>query len=181
MTFICFFRTYLQLLFENRSYQISKWKPAKRQPLFAVPAEYSTIWVCGLHTLNRPNWPWNMVFVWKEKTAFFSYYDHFSEIVLQLGYENISAHNIILPEVQQLLDYDKDNSSNYYESLNCYLSERCDMTKAAAKLFLHRNSLMYRIKKCEEIMDVRLDDAKTFEKLYLCCTIREMKKQSFFQ
>ena len=38
-----FFRTYLQLLFENRSYQISKWKPAKRQPLFAVPAEYSTI------------------------------------------------------------------------------------------------------------------------------------------
>ncbi len=117
----------------------------------------------------------------KGKNSIFSYYDHFSEIVLQLGYENISAHNIILPEVQQLLDYDKDNSSNYYESLNCYLSERCDMTKAAAKLFLHRNSLMYRIKKCEEIMDVRLDDAKTFEKLYLCCTIREMKKQSFFQ
>ena len=95
----------------------------------------------------------------KGKNSIFSYYDHFSEIVLQLGYENISAHNIILPD----------------------LSERCDMTKAAAKLFLHRNSLMYRIKKCEEIMDVRLDDAKTFEKLYLCCTIREMKKQSFFQ
>ena len=45
------------------------------------------------------------------------------------------------------------------------------MTKAASKLYVHRNSLMYRIKKCEEIMDIDLSDRKAYEKLWLCCTM----------
>lgn len=101
----------------------------------------------------------------------YSYYDHFTEIVLRRGCDNISGENLIVPELQRLIAFDKENSTDYYQSLSCYLFERCDMTKAAAKLYVHRNSLMYRIKKCEEIMQADLSDRKTYEKLLLCCTM----------
>lgn len=52
------------------------------------------------------------------------------------------------------------------------------MTKAAAKLYVHRNSLMYRIKKCEEIMQADLSDRETYERLWLCCTIRAFPSHS---
>ena len=113
----------------------------------------------------------------KSPNAVYSYYDYFSDIVLRRGSDNIDDKNLIIPALQRLMDFDRENSTDYYESLSCYLFERCDMSKAAAKLFVHRNSLMYRIKKCEEIMQTDLSDRKTYEDLWLCCTILGMKKQ----
>lgn len=107
----------------------------------------------------------------KGSNCVYSYYDHFTEIVLRHGCDNISGENLVVPELQRLIDFDKENSTDYYQSLSCYLFERCDMTKAASKLYVHRNSLMYRIKKCEEIMQVDLSDRATYEKLWLCYTM----------
>ena len=107
----------------------------------------------------------------KSSNCVYSYYDHFAEIVLRHGYDNISGENLVVPELQRLIDFDKENSTDYYQSLSCYLFERCDMTKAASKLYVHRNSLMYRIKKCEEIMQVDMSDRSTYERLWLCCTM----------
>ena len=102
------------------------------------------------------------------------FFDNFTEIILRHGCDSIFAESLIMPEFKRLIDFDEENSSDYCQSLSCYIFERCDMTKAAAKLYVHRNSLMYRIKKCEEIMDVDLSDRKTYEKLWLCCTMRSI-------
>ena len=99
------------------------------------------------------------------------FYDNFTEIILRHGCDSIFAESLIVPEFKKLIDFDKENSTDYCRSLSCYIFERCDMTKAAAKLYVHRNSLMYRIKKCEEIMDIDLSDRKAYEKLWLCCTM----------
>ncbi len=102
------------------------------------------------------------------------FFDNFTEIILRHGCDSIFAESLIVPEFKRLIDFDEENSTDYCQSLSCYIFERCDMTKAAAKLYVHRNSLMYRIKKCEEIMDVDLSDRKTYEKLWLCCTMRSI-------
>ena len=102
------------------------------------------------------------------------FYDNFTEIILRHGCDSIFAESLIVPEFKKLIDFDKENSTDYCLSLSCYIFERCDMTKAAAKLYVHRNSLMYRIRKCEEIMDIDLSDRKTYEKLWLCCTMRSI-------
>ncbi len=102
----------------------------------------------------------------------YSFFDNFSEIILRHGCDNVYAESLVVPELRRLIDFDRENSSDYYQSLCCYLFERCDMTKAAAKLYVHRNSLMYRLKKCEEIMQADLSDRSTYERLLLCCTIR---------
>ncbi len=107
-----------------------------------------------------------------------SFFDYFTEIILRHGYDNIYPESLVVPELKRLIDFDKENSSDYYQSLCCYIFERCDMTKAAAKLYVHRNSLMYRIKKCEEIMQTDLSDRETYERLWLCCTIRAFPSHS---
>lgn len=102
-----------------------------------------------------------------------SYYEHFSDIVLLYGYKNIAPQNLMLPELQKVVDYDVERSTNYFESLKCFIYEHGDMTKAAEKLFIHRNSLMYRIKKCEELMGVDINEPEIYEDLWLCCKLQE--------
>lgn len=48
----------------------------------------------------------------------------------------------------------KDN--NLIEILEMYLNENCNITATAEKLFLHRNTLKYKIKKIEELLDCDL-------------------------
>lgn len=107
-------------------------------------------------------------------TYLFSQY--YSEILAANGTRNLLPENLICPELKTLLESDRQNSTNYYESLRCYLFSLCDMSKTAAKLFIHRNSAMYRIKRCQEIMGVELTDQDTFERLYIGCRIIEHRK-----
>lgn len=100
---------------------------------------------------------------------------HFSKlyasIICRVGYQNVMHESLILPEIRTLMDADRTNVTNFYESMKCYLYSKCDMSKTAAQLFLHRNSMMYRIKRCQEIMDVDFSDQKEFERLYTCCRV----------
>lgn len=111
-------------------------------------------------------------------SACYSFYDCYYDILLKMGYENISKNNIILPEIKALLAYDRDNNTNFFETLDCYLDEYCDITNAAAKLFIHRNSMLYRIKKCEDIMGVALKDKSVRKRLNLCCSLMKLKTEN---
>lgn len=95
----------------------------------------------------------------------------YAKIICSIGYQNLHPKNLILPELQLLLDSDRENETNFFESLKCYLYTQCDMSKTAANLFLHRNSLMYRIRRCQEIMNVDVSNPATYERLYICCLI----------
>ena len=49
-------------------------------------------------------------------------------------------------------------------TLMIYLYENCNLVKTAKKLYIHRNSLIYRIKKIEEITKESLDNENVCEK-----------------
>ena len=104
------------------------------------------------------------------------YYDCYVDILLRLGYDVISPENLVLPEIKTLQDYDRENNTGFFASLECYLDEYCDISNAAAKLFIHRNSLFYRLSKCEDIMGLSLKDKDVRRKLSLCCSILRLKE-----
>jgi purine catabolism regulator len=58
----------------------------------------------------------------------------------------------------RLLVYDKNTDGNLMETLEALVSNQFDMGKTSTTLFLHRNTLRYRVKKIEEILNVKLDD-----------------------
>ena len=57
------------------------------------------------------------------------------------------------PLVRRLLEYDKSAGRDYIETLRAYIETRGSFTKAAEQLHMHRNSVIYRMRQIEDILD----------------------------
>ena len=73
----------------------------------------------------------------------------------------------------KLEQYDKNNRSNYLDFLGTYLECNCNINETADKLFVHRNTVVYKIKKISEMLDVDLSDMEVKVGLYLAKLLRE--------
>ena len=60
--------------------------------------------------------------------------------------------------LKTLADPQTQSQEDLRETLKTYLDLSYDITKTAEKLFIHRNTVSYRIKRCEEILGNSLDD-----------------------
>lgn len=61
------------------------------------------------------------------------------------------------------------------DTLNVYLDNHCEITRTAAILYLHRNTVSYRIKKCEEILNVSVKDPEVSLNLRLALQLHQQK------
>jgi sugar diacid utilization regulator len=69
----------------------------------------------------------------------------------------------------------KDN--NLIEILETYLNENCNITVTAEKLFLHRNTLKYKIKKIEELLNCDLHNFDDCIKVKIALYINKVLKK----
>lgn len=69
--------------------------------------------------------------------------------------ENIE--NLCHPALTKLAAYDKELAKTLYT----YLKNNGSQAKTAKELWIHRSSLIYRLKKIEEVLKLKLDDYKT--------------------
>lgn len=58
----------------------------------------------------------------------------------------------------KLVEYDNKNERNLLKTLETYISEGANLGKAAEKLFIHRNTMKYRMNRIEEILECDLKD-----------------------
>lgn len=79
------------------------------------------------------------------------------QAILQIS-ENNSIKNYVNNTISVLEKYDNENNSELLETLNQLILCMGVKTKAAQNLFLHRNTLMYRIKKIEDLIGYDLSD-----------------------
>ncbi|WP_147535277.1 PucR family transcriptional regulator [Bacillus marasmi] len=75
-----------------------------------------------------------------------------------------------------LLEYDAANGTNFLETLEAFSSNQFDMTKTSTALFLHRNTLRYRLKKVEEILNIKLDDVNNRLNISAAFKIKLLRK-----
>jgi len=73
----------------------------------------------------------------------------------------------IIPELIELIG--SDDGGEYFRTLTEFLQNNGNLSEAAKKLYIHRNSLIYRIKKLEDLLGMSLDDTMAREYLSLCC------------
>jgi DNA-binding PucR family transcriptional regulator len=78
---------------------------------------------------------------------------HFSEK------EDISR--FIHPAVLRLKQYDDEYNTKLLTTVREYIQQSGSIKKTAEALFMHRNSVIYRLRKAEEICDISLDDPDT--------------------
>ncbi|MFL0196570.1 PucR family transcriptional regulator [Clostridium sp. WILCCON 0269] len=71
----------------------------------------------------------------------------------------------------KLKEYDEKNSSNLLETLIVYLKENRNLGKTAEILYIHRNTIKYRVKRIEEILNCDLKDEEVIFNIKLCIRI----------
>lgn len=58
----------------------------------------------------------------------------------------------------ELKKHDKENQTQYMETLRVYLEQHLSATQAARELFIHRSTFLYRLDRIKEILQSELDD-----------------------
>lgn len=97
----------------------------------------------------------------------------------RLGIFRLFFDTEINEEMRKLFDenllklkiYDDKNSTVLVKTLIAYLKENRNLGKTAEKLYIHRNTIKYRIKRIQEILDCDLKDDETVFNIKLCIKI----------
>lgn len=76
--------------------------------------------------------------------------------------------------LRTLLDYDKDNKMELVKTLEYYFSCKQNLRMTAEALFVHKNSVVYRLGKIESLLGRELDDYQTAFDLQLCLKLRSI-------
>lgn len=77
---------------------------------------------------------------------------------------------LLLAMTSSRIEYDKQNATNMVETLDYYFACNCNVSETAKALFIHRNTLIYRIDKIKSILGRDLKDSE--ERLLLQLGLR---------
>ena len=81
-------------------------------------------------------------------------------------------------DVIALERYDEKTGSSLAETLYSYLRNERIMSKTSAELFMHRNSVMYRIEKIKQLIVSDLDDPDNRLALLISLEVAKAKKEA---
>ena len=73
-----------------------------------------------------------------------------------------------------LEEHDLKKSTNYIEVLKLYLENNGSINETAETLFLHRNTVNYKIRKIEEMLECNLSQIETRSKLYIALCLKNI-------
>lgn len=76
----------------------------------------------------------------------------------------------------ELEKYDNDCKNELIETLEAFAANQFDITKTAKALFLHRNTLRYRLKRIEEILNIKLDNFNIKLNIFAAFKIKQLRK-----
>ncbi len=78
--------------------------------------------------------------------------------------------------VLRMIRYDEKNKTEYFKTLHAYLRNGRHLEDTAEALFIHKNTVSYRVNKIRELFGVDLDDADTELNLYFSCKLVELSE-----
>ena len=73
--------------------------------------------------------------------------------------------------LKNILNYDKENQNNYFETLKRYLYNNCNTNETAKELFIHRHTLTYRLDKISQLFNVDFENFQCIMKYKLAMLI----------
>ena len=73
-------------------------------------------------------------------------------------YAHVPPELVLHPAVAVLRQYDRDNNADLLHTLHCYLDHEQNTQKTAQALYIHRNSLMYRLDRIQQLTALDLSN-----------------------
>lgn len=93
----------------------------------------------------------------KEKSIYV-FRDYFVQYLMLSSCKHIDLNNVLSSKVIQLMEADHHDGTENVKTLRIFLENERNVSVTAQEFFLHRNSILYRINKIEETLNVDLND-----------------------
>ena len=95
-----------------------------------------------------------------------TFWDYAPYQTIAAAAESGAIETFMDPLIQKIAEYDKENSTEYLVTLNAYLYRRKNKTETIRQLFIHQNTLTYRLKRIEELFHIDFEDMASLQRLY---------------
>ena len=100
------------------------------------------------------------------------YRNHILERILREVQDKTILAEIVRYEFGKLMD---EENRELLDTLQVFVESGCRHREAAEQLYIHKNTLYYRLKKAERILGRPLDDPATVFEIQLCCRILNLQ------
>ncbi|MBC3796167.1 PucR family transcriptional regulator [Acetobacterium tundrae] len=107
--------------------------------------------------------------IWCHKFA-----DYALNYLLQEACHKMPAELLCAPELTVLKNYDRRKKTDYYLTLKTYLDNHRNATQTAKELYIHKATMVYRLKRLKELTGIDYDDKDKMLYLHLSCKILEI-------
>jgi DNA-binding PucR family transcriptional regulator len=97
--------------------------------------------------------------------------------VAKLCFDSGGTKTFCHPALEVLIAHDKEYNTSFTESLYTYFRQFRNITDAAAALHIHRNTMVYHLKRIEEITDISLSNYEVMQLLELSFRLLEYDKK----
>jgi DNA-binding PucR family transcriptional regulator len=88
------------------------------------------------------------------------------------------AEGYVNERLARLTEYDRENQTNLKETLETFLDAAGKVNVTSQRLHIHINTLSYRLRRIEEIMEINLDDQNQRTALYLDLKLDKLGKSA---
>ncbi|MDR0839520.1 MAG: helix-turn-helix domain-containing protein [Oscillospiraceae bacterium] len=106
-----------------------------------------------------------------EQEKIHDFKDFTFEGIVQVFREKCQWRDWALPSLLNLVYDDKQSGTENFRTLYAFLQNNSHIANTAKELFIHRNTLIYRLKKTQQILDVDIYDKTTSAYLYFFCSL----------
>ena len=110
----------------------------------------------------------------------YEYEKYAIDYILKFAMQSAALQMLCHPAVIQLDREDAANGTCYIDTLAVYLTCEKNLGKIAEQLFIHRNTLMYRLEKIKTITGIDYDETAEMEHILLSIRILRLYKKSIF-
>ena len=84
----------------------------------------------------------------------------------------------IHPSLTEIKEYDRQNGTDYFATLQAYCENLCRKNDTAHSLHIHRNTLLYRLQKINELFEIDTSDNQTLEQLFISFKLLKYTKST---
>ncbi len=80
------------------------------------------------------------------------------EHMLEITSEFTELSEFCLPQISEIMEYDRTNDTEYYETLRAYIMNMQNSLRTSRALNIHRNTVDYRVGRIKELFEFDMDD-----------------------